>query len=106
MLRRLAMKSTIAVCATVAMLMAGGAQANHCDADLANAELALSTATETIEPNALDAADALIEQSISVCEYEEEQLATAEPDSPMADPDYVTVGQSMLINAAQLAGGN
>jgi hypothetical protein len=100
------MKSTIAVCATLALLLAGGAQANHCDADLADAELALSTATVAVEANALDAADALIEQSITTCEYEEEQLANAEPDSPMADPDYVTVGQSMLINATQLASGN
>ncbi|MCP8688463.1 hypothetical protein [Marinobacterium sedimentorum] len=100
------MKSTIAVCAALAMLMAGGAQANHCDADLADAELALGAATIAVEANALDAADALIEQSISVCEYEEDQLATAEPDSPMVDPDYVTVGQSMLINATQLASGN
>lgn len=100
------MKSTIAVCATLAMLMAGGAQANHCDADLADAELALSTATVAVETNALDAADALIEHAITACEYEEDQLASAEPDSPMADPDYVTVGQSMLINATQLASGN
>ncbi len=100
------MKSTIAVCATLALLMAGGARASHCDADLADAELALSTAAFTIEPNALDAADALVDQAITTCEYEEDQLATAEPDSPMADPDYVTVGQSMLINATQLASGN
>lgn len=99
------MKSTIAVFAAVAMLMAGSAQANHCDADLGDAELTLSAATVTIEPNALEAADALIEQSISVCEYEEDLLANAEPDSPMADPDYVTVGQSMLINAKELASG-
>jgi hypothetical protein len=100
------MKSTIAVCATLALLLAGGAQANHCDADLADAELAIGTAAVTIEPNAIDAADALVDLAITACEAEEDQLANAEPDSPMADPDYVTVGQSMLINATQLASGN
>ncbi|ANG64683.1 hypothetical protein A8C75_20850 [Marinobacterium aestuarii] len=100
------MKSTIAVCATLALLLAGSAQANHCDADLADAEQAIGTAAVTLEPNALDAADALVDHAITACEAEEDQLATAEPDSPMADPDYVTVGQSMLINATQLASGN
>ena len=99
------MKNLLVAFAATAMLIAGSAQADHCDADVADVEIALSTATG-VEDNAFDAAEALLEHALVVCSYEEEQLEAAEVDSPMADPDYVSGGQSMLINAVELLATN
>ena len=87
------------------MLLAGPAQANHCDIDVAEVE-SLLVAPLTDDANKLDAAEALLGHAISACAQEEQELAEAALDSPMLDPDYVTLGLSMLINAQQLVGGN
>lgn len=99
------MKNLLVAFAATAMLIAGSARADHCDADVADVQLALSAASG-VEDNAFDAAEALLEHAQVVCSFEEEQLATAEADSPMTDPDYISVGQSMLINAVELLTAN
>lgn len=85
----------------VALLLAGPALANHCDADAAEAQHAVNYAAY-IEPNVLDVATALFDDALEACRLEEEQLVIAEFDSPMLEPDYVSVGQSMLINVTAL----
>ncbi|MFZ3205895.1 MAG: hypothetical protein WA161_18760 [Pseudomonas sp.] len=85
----------------VAMLLSGPALANHCDVDAAEAQNAVNYATY-IEPNVLAAATVLFDDALEACQLEEEQLASAEPGSPMLEPDYVSVGQSMLINVTAL----
>ncbi|WP_172143622.1 MULTISPECIES: hypothetical protein [Pseudomonas] len=85
----------------VAMLLAGPALANHCDANLADAHASIDRAY-SLEPNVEDAVAALLPAAIEACRLEEEQLATAEFGSPMLEPDYVSVGQSMLINVTAL----
>ena len=99
------MRNTIVVCATAAMLMAGPALADHCDANIADVEWALGGAM-TVEVNVLEAAEALLEHSRTVCLFEEDLIATADVDSPMSDPDYVSLGRSMLINAEELLNTN
>jgi hypothetical protein len=84
-----------------AMLLASPALADHCAANAAEAQNAVNYATY-IEPNVLDAATALFDDALEACRLEEEQLATAEFGSPMLEPDYVSVGQSMLINVTAL----
>lgn len=99
------MRNTLVVCTTAAMLFAGPALAGHCDANIADVQWALD-GTTTVELNVLEAAEALLAHSLVVCSFEEDQLATAEVDSPEADPDYVSLGQSMLINAEELLNAN
>ena len=85
----------------VAMLLAGPALADHCAADAAEAQNAVNYAAY-IEPNVLNAVTALFDDALEACRLEEEQLATAEFGSPMLEPGYVSVGQSMLINVTAL----
>jgi hypothetical protein len=99
------MKKILVTCIAAALLSAGNALAGHCGHELAEAEWAIENAT-TVESNALDAAEALVDHALEVCTFEEEQLLIDGYDSPLADPEYISMGQSMLINAAQLAGGN
>ncbi len=87
--------------AVVALLLAGPALANHCDANYADAQAAIDNAY-SLEPNVEDAVAALLPAAIEACRLEEEQLASAEFGSPMLEPDYVSVGQSMLINVTAL----
>ena len=98
-------KYAILAGAAAALLLASPAQANHCDADIADVELLLA-APVTDEPNALEAAEALLDYAIADCDREEQELAEAAPDSPLLDPDHVTVGRSMLFNARDLTQGN
>ena len=95
------MKSTLVLCTAAAMLLASPAFADHCDANVADVEWAIGGAT-TVEPNVLEVAEALLAHSLVVCSFEEDQLATADVDSPLADPDYVSLGQAMLISAEDL----
>lgn len=94
-------KYSIAACTTLTLLLASPALANHCDADVANAQTVADLASN-VESNALDAAAALLPAALEACRQEEIQLASAEFDSPMREPGYVSVGQSMLINITQL----
>lgn len=87
--------------AVVAMLLAGPALANHCDADFDDAQAAIDNAY-SLEPNVEDAVAALLPAAIESCRLEEEALASAEPGSAMLEPDYVSVAQSMLINVTAL----
>lgn len=87
----------------VAMLLAGPALADHCDANLDDAQAAIDNAY-VLEPNVEDAVAALLPAAIEACLLEEETLASAEPGSLMLEPDYVSVGQSMLINVTALVG--
>ena len=97
------MTKTIWTFAAVLFLAAGVAGAQeHCADDLSAAEDALATSVEASD-NALDAAEALIDAAIAACEAEEAAMDAAEYDDPILDADHVTVGQSMLINAAELA---
>jgi hypothetical protein len=98
-------KYSITAWTTLALLLAGPALANHCDADFADAQMAVDRASN-VETNAVDAAAALIPAALEACRQEELQLASAEFDSPMREPGYVSVGQSMLINATELLGGH
>lgn len=87
----------------VALLLAGPALANHCDADFSAAQTSIDRA-DSLAPNVEDAVAALLPAAIEACRQEEEQLANAEFGSPMLEPGYVSVGQSMLIDIAALAG--
>ncbi len=87
--------------AVMAMLLAGPALANHCDANFDAAQAAIDNAYG-LEPNVEDAVAALLPAAIEACRLEEETLANAEPGSIMLEPDYVSVGQSMLINVTAL----
>lgn len=87
--------------AVMAMLLAGPALANHCDANFDEAQAAIDSAY-SLEPNVEDAVVALLPAAIEACRLEEQALVTAEPGSPMLEPDYVSVGQSMLINVTEL----
>jgi hypothetical protein len=95
---------SIPIWAIAAMLLAGPALASHCDAEMAEAQAAANYATY-LEPNVEDAAGALFQSALEACRLEEIQMANAEFDSPMLAPDYVSVGQSMLINVTQLVSG-
>lgn len=90
---------------TTLALLTGTALADHCAFDMAEAQSALSFADQA-PVNAADAATALITSAAEACRQEEEQLASASFDSPMLAPDYVSVGQSMLINARALLSGH
>ncbi|MDH3242183.1 MAG: hypothetical protein OEO83_16125 [Alphaproteobacteria bacterium] len=98
------MKSVIFLCGAAALLFAGPALANHCDDDIADVEWALGGPT-TAGPNQVEAAEALLDDGAVACRHEEDELASADPDSPLLDPDFVTLGRSMLINAKDLLDG-
>ncbi|WP_324731888.1 hypothetical protein [Pseudomonas paeninsulae] len=94
----------IATWTTLAMLLAGPALANHCGPQLAEAQSALNS-RDSVEVNVLDAVSALLPTASQACQQEEAQLASAEPGSPMLEPGYISVGQSMLINVSALLSG-
>jgi hypothetical protein len=98
------MKKFLVSCTTAALLIAGNASAGHCDTELTEAEWAIDNATQ-VESNALEAAEALVDHALEVCAFEEEQQLAEGFDLPIADPEYVSMGQSMLINAKDLAAG-
>ncbi|SDG55163.1 hypothetical protein SAMN05216603_102264 [Pseudomonas benzenivorans] len=97
-------KYAIPLCTAVALLLSGPALAGHCDADMIEAQTALNQAYQ-VEPQVLDAASALLDSATAVCAQEEQLLANAEFDSPMLEPDYVSLGQAILINVTALVGG-
>ncbi|MCO6056561.1 hypothetical protein NG726_07710 [Pseudomonas sp. MOB-449] len=90
---------------TLALLLAGPALANHCDSNYTTVQMALDNAAN-IEPNALEAAAALLPSALAACRQEEAQLASASADSTMLATDYVSLGQSMLINITDLLSGH
>jgi hypothetical protein len=92
---------SLIVVSCAAALFSSQALAGHCDADLANVQQRLSQPTRA-SANALEAAAALVEAAIPTCQYEAAELAVAPPDSPLLQPGYVTVGQSMLVNSLEL----
>ncbi|MEO4047509.1 hypothetical protein AAFN46_10515 [Pseudomonas sp. CAU 1711] len=92
---------TMALCASLTLLCVTPAQANHCAYHLANVQTALSFA-ESLDSNRLTAAGALLEEASKACQQEETQMTYASLDSPMLAPDYVSVGQSMLIDVKNL----
>ena len=98
-------KFSIPIWTTVALLLAGPALADHCAPNIAAAQTALDNAAK-VEPNVLDAVTALLPAALESCRLEEAHLTTAEFDSPMLAADYVSVGQSMLINVTALLGTN
>lgn len=98
-------KYLIPVWTTLALLLAGPALANHCDPQYAAVQTTVENTTD-IEPNTLEAATALLSAGLAACRQEEEQMATAIPDSPLLAADHVSVGQSMLINVSQLLSGH
>lgn len=92
---------SIPVWVMTAMLLTGPALAGHCDAEMAEAQTAANYATY-LEPNVEDVAGALFQSALEACRLEEIQMANAEFDSPMLAPDYVSIGQSILINITAL----
>ena len=90
--------------AVVAMLLAGPALADHCYVNLDDAQAAIDNAY-SLEPNVEDAVAPLLPAALEACRLEEQELANPEAGSPMLEPDYVSVGQSMLINVTALVGG-
>lgn len=98
-------KYSLSVLTVTTLLLAGSAlAADHCAPQMAEAQSALMQAGHA-EPNALEAATALMDSAAEACLQEEQLLAYAEADSPMLAPDYVSVGQSMLINVSTLLNG-
>lgn len=97
-------KLSLHVWPVVAMLLAGPALADHCATNFAEAQAAIDRAY-SVAPNVQDAVAALLPAALEACHQEEEQLASAEFGSPMLEPDYLSVGQSMLINITALVGG-
>jgi hypothetical protein len=90
--------------AVMPLLLADPALANHCDANFDDAQAAIDNAY-SLEPNVEDTVAALLPAAIEACRLEEQAFATAEVGSPKLEPDYVSVGQSMLINVTQLVSG-
>jgi hypothetical protein len=88
-------------CASTALLLASPASANHCDNDMIEVQWLLD-GSGNLEPNRVDAAEQLLVRAAQACLQENEQIMSAEPDSPLLEPGYVTLGQSMLINAREL----
>jgi len=93
--------ANLMVLCCAAALFSSQALANHCDADLTRVQLRLSQPTSA-NANALEAAAGLVQIAITTCEYEAVEIATALPDDPIRQPDYITVGRSELINALKL----
>ena len=91
------MKTLFVVCAATAMLVATPAFAGHCDAELDALDQALATAWD-VEQNAFDAAEAVREDALKSCDLEA-AIAAEDPESPLNDPTYISLGQSMLIAA-------
>lgn len=89
---------------TAMVLLSGQVMAGHCDTEMIEAQVALNQAYQ-IETNVHDAVSALLDSAAEACSQEEVYLATVEIDSPTLDPDYISVGQSMLINVTQLVSG-
>ncbi|MBS7690432.1 hypothetical protein I0E51_19620 [Pseudomonas lalucatii] len=86
------------------LVVAGHAHANHCAENLAGVQSAANQAI-AVQANVLSAVESLVPAALEACSKEELAMASAESGSPMLAPDYVSVGQSMLINAAALLGG-
>lgn len=84
----------IAIRTTLAMLLAGPVLADHCGTQFAEAQNALNSRSR-VEANVLDAVSALLPTASRACQQEEAQLANAEPG-------YISVGQSILINVSAL----
>jgi hypothetical protein len=97
------MKHIINLYAGIAILASGTAQANHCELEAAIALEAIYGAT-VAESEILEAAQALIDRGLTVC-ANEEQMALEQMEPVATDPDNVSLGQSMLINASQLVSG-
>jgi len=98
------MKNTVFVCAAAALLWAAPAWADHCDVEIADVDWGLANGTG-LNPNAVEAAAALREEAVAFCGQEEDELAAAPADSPLADPNYVSLGGAYLIVAKRLLGG-
>ncbi|KFX71531.1 hypothetical protein TMS3_0106285 [Pseudomonas taeanensis MS-3] len=90
--------------AVAALVVTGYAQADHCATNLASVQNAANQAP-SVQPNVLSAVEALVPAALEACGKEELAMTGAESGSPMLAPDYVSVGQSMLINAADLLNG-
>ncbi len=88
-------------CTCTALLLTAPTSANHCDSDMIEVQWLLD-GSGNIEPNRVEAAEHLLVRADDACRQENEQILNAELDSPLLDPEYVTVGQSMLINAGEL----
>jgi hypothetical protein len=97
-------KLSLHLCAIAVLLTAGPALADHCAAHLASVQGAANRAT-SVQPNVLSAVEALVPAALEACGKEELTMTSAESGSPMLEPNYVSVGQSMLINAADLLNG-
>jgi hypothetical protein len=97
------MKYIISLCTGAAILMVTCAQANHCDGFQAEAQAGIYDAT-LAEPQVLEAAQVLLDQGVEVCAFEEQMMLEALAPVP-SDPEFISMGQSMLINAGQLASG-
>jgi hypothetical protein len=94
---------TLLSCAAL-LLLSGPARAGHCDADLATVQQRLSQPTSA-SANALEAGAALVQSATTACREEEAEIAAAPPDDPIRQPDYVTVGRSMLAASLELIDG-
>ena len=90
-------------CATL-LSLSGPALAGHCDADLATVQQRLTRPTSA-SANALEAVAALVASATTACRSEETEIAAAPLDDHMRQPDYVTVGRSMLAASLQLIDG-
>ena len=91
-------------CATL-LLLSSPALAGHCDADLTAVQQRLTMPTSA-SANALEAAAALVASAGTACRLEEAEIAASPQDDPMRQPDYVTVGRSMLAASLQLFDGD
>ncbi len=98
-------KFAIFASAAAALLLASPAQANHCDADIAEAELMLA-APATDDANKLDAAEALLDQAIELCAQEHLHPDEVDAEGLPVQPDHGTIGIAILINALELTQGN
>lgn len=99
------MNTYLVSCATAILLFTGNAAAGHCDFELSEAELAIGNANATVESNALEAAESLVEYALEICDAEAEQFLIEGLDSPLNDPENISMGQAMLIDARDLASG-
>ena len=86
-----------------AMLVSGPGLAGHCDVEVAEAQAAAHYAGH-LEPNVQDAVTVLFEDALEACRQEDERLATGGLEQQMLEPDYLSVGQSMLINIVEMIG--
>jgi len=91
------MKSVFLISAAAVMLVTGPVFAGHCDNDVSDVEQAIATAWD-VDSNAVEAAEALLDHAIVACDLEATEAAN-DLDSPINDPDYVSMGRSMLFSA-------